>query len=106
MGPHGPWAPGFEPGLPVAAVLRGISPLIWRRLLSRPESAIADLHQLLQLSFGWSDARRLRFFIHGREYGGEREGGIWFDRDQVVSKRFVKKQQMRWTPPHSSNSTT
>jgi hypothetical protein len=63
------------------AVLRGISPLIWRRLLLRAESTIADLHQVLQLSLGWSDAHLHRFFIHGREYGVYREAGIWFDRD-------------------------
>jgi hypothetical protein len=62
-------------------VLRGISPLIWRRPLLQAESTIADLHQVLQLSFGWSDEHLHRFFIHGREYGVYRDGGIWFDRD-------------------------
>jgi hypothetical protein len=38
------------------AVLRGIRPLIWRRLLLRADSTIADLHRVLQLYFGWSDA--------------------------------------------------
>ncbi len=63
------------------AVLRGISPLIWRGLLLRGDSTIADLHQVLQLSFGWSDTHLHRFFIRGREYGVEREGGIWFEQD-------------------------
>jgi len=36
-------------------VLRGVSPLIWRRLLVRSDSSIADLHATLQLAFGWSD---------------------------------------------------
>ncbi len=31
-------------------VLRGISPLIWRRLLVRSDSTIADLHTALQLA--------------------------------------------------------
>jgi hypothetical protein len=63
------------------AVLRGISPLIWRRLRLRADSTIADLHKVLQLSFGWSDEHLHRFFIHGREYGVYRDGGIWFDLD-------------------------
>jgi Plasmid pRiA4b ORF-3-like protein len=37
------------------AVLLGISPIIWRRLLVRGDSTIADLHVTLQTAFGWSD---------------------------------------------------
>jgi hypothetical protein len=32
------------------AVLRGISPLIWRRLLVRSDSTVAQLHQALQVA--------------------------------------------------------
>jgi hypothetical protein len=35
---------------------RGISPLIWRRLLVRSDSTIADLHHILQIVYSWSDA--------------------------------------------------
>jgi 7-keto-8-aminopelargonate synthetase-like enzyme len=38
------------------AWLRGISPLIWRRLLVRSDQSVADLHYALQLAFGWSDS--------------------------------------------------
>jgi Plasmid pRiA4b ORF-3-like protein len=50
-------------------VLRGISPLIWRRLLVRSDSTIADLHATLQVAFGWSGEHLHRFVIHGREHG-------------------------------------
>jgi hypothetical protein len=33
------------------AVLRGISLLIWRRLLVRSDSTVAQLHQTLQVAF-------------------------------------------------------
>jgi hypothetical protein len=46
--------------------LRGISPLIWRRLLLRADQSIADLHYALQLAFGWSDCHLNRFRIHGK----------------------------------------
>ena len=36
-------------------VLRGISPLIWRRLLVRSDSTVAQLHHALQVAFGWED---------------------------------------------------
>src|SRR6266849_9372276 len=52
-------------------VLRGVSPLIWRRLLVRSDSTIADLHRALQIAFGWSGEHLHRFVIHGRMHGME-----------------------------------
>jgi Plasmid pRiA4b ORF-3-like protein len=62
-------------------VLRGVSPLIWRRLLVPSDSSIADLHATLQLALGWSDEHLNRFVIHGREYGVAHPGGLWFRDD-------------------------
>ena len=62
-------------------VLRGVSPLIWRRLLVRSDSSIADLHATLQIASGWSDEHLNRFMIHGREYGVAHLGGLWFRDD-------------------------
>lgn len=62
-------------------VLRGVSPLIWRRLLVRTDSSIADLHTTLQISLGWTDEHLNRFVIHGREYGVSHLGGIGFSDD-------------------------
>ncbi len=59
-------------------VLRGVSPLIWRRLLVRSDSTIADLHATLQRALGWSDEHLNRFVIHSREYGVWHDGGIGF----------------------------
>ncbi|MFN2506064.1 MAG: plasmid pRiA4b ORF-3 family protein [Acidimicrobiales bacterium] len=77
-----------EPALPASpsayqlrVVLRGLSPLVWRRLLVHAESTIADLHLVLQASFGWSDDHLHRFEIHGREYGISYLGGISFPDD-------------------------
>jgi Plasmid pRiA4b ORF-3-like protein len=56
-------------------VLRGISPLIWRRLLVRSDNTIAQLHQALQVAFGWEDEHLNRFEIRGREYSVYRDGG-------------------------------
>ena len=67
--------PGSPPAGPfvfqLRVVLRGISPLIWRRILVRSDSTIADLHATLQLALGWSDDHLHRFVAHGREYGVE-----------------------------------
>ena len=50
-------------------VLRGISPLIWRRVLVPSETSLAHLHAILQILFAWSDEHLHSFYIHGREYG-------------------------------------
>jgi hypothetical protein len=59
----------------VRMVLRGISPLIWRRLLVRSDSTVAQLHEALQVAFGWDDQHLNRFEIRGREYAVYRDGG-------------------------------
>ena len=60
-------------------VLRGCSPLIWRRLLVLSDTTIAQLHTIVQIAMGWEDVHLHRFRVHGKEYGIYREGGIWFD---------------------------
>jgi Plasmid pRiA4b ORF-3-like protein len=62
-------APSASMVLPLRVVHRGISPLIWRRLLVRSDATIADLHATLQLALGWTDEHLNRFVIQGREYG-------------------------------------
>ena len=63
-----PSAPSGEV-LQLRAVLRGISPLIWRRLLVHRNTSIAHLHHILQVAFGWEDVHLHRFEIRGRAYG-------------------------------------
>lgn len=61
--------------------LREISPEIWRRLLVRSDSTIADLHYTLQIAMGWTDFHLHQFTIHGKRYGISRLSGIWFSDD-------------------------
>jgi hypothetical protein len=50
-------------------VLRGISPLIWRRVLVHSNTTLAHLHTILQILFAWSDEHLHCFHSHGKEYG-------------------------------------
>jgi len=50
-------------------VLRGISPLIWRRLLVRSDTTLAQLHLVLQILFDWSNEHLHHFRIFGKDYG-------------------------------------
>jgi len=52
--------PDTRPSAPVPSVyqlrvvVRGVSPLIWRRLLIPADTTIAGLHAVLQIAFGWN----------------------------------------------------
>jgi hypothetical protein len=61
------------------AVVRGVSPLIWRRLLVPAATSIAHLHTTLQTAFGWDDEHLHRFVIHGVEYGINHFAGPFCD---------------------------
>jgi hypothetical protein len=92
MGSNGPEEPGIYQ---LRAVLRGISPLIWRRLLVRSDSSIAQLHEVLQIAFGWEDMHLNRFAIRGREYGISRDGGLMFSADaREVRLRDLKLRRL------------
>lgn len=69
-------------------VLAGISPLIWRRVLVRGDATIAELHEVLQLAFGWSGEHLHRFGVHGTEYGISYQGGPGF-RDDARTVRLA-----------------
>ena len=58
--------------------LREISPMIWRRLLVRSDSTIADLHHTLQIAMGWEDDHLHQFVIRGKRYGISWAGGMVF----------------------------
>jgi hypothetical protein len=55
--------------------------MIWRRILVRSESSLAQLHDIIQIAFGWSDNHLHRFRIHGRDSGVSRPGGPGFPQD-------------------------
>lgn len=59
-------------------LLLEVSPAIWRRLLVRADSTIAELHYNIQIAMGWSDVHLNRFLIHGAWYGVPRSGGLAF----------------------------
>ena len=70
--------------------MRGISPLIWRRVLVRSDTTIARLHAIMQMTMGWEGLHLHRFRIQGRAYGVARLGGLSFPDDpaQVRLSRF------------------
>ena len=64
-----------------------INPLLWRRLQVPSKTNIADLHDILQISFEWTDIHLHRFFIRGKAYGVGRGGWTRFSTDARKTAR-------------------
>jgi hypothetical protein len=52
----------------VKVTLRGVKPPIWRRLRLSAATTLAQLHQVIQVAFGWEDAHLHAFEVSGRRY--------------------------------------
>ena len=78
--------------------IREISPQIWRRLLVRSDSTIAQLHDTLQIAFGWTDEHLHQFLIRGKPFGIGRSGGISFGDNphQIRLCDFHFRTRERW----------
>ena len=83
--------------------LRQISPMIWRRLLVRSDSTIADLHYTLQIAMGWDDFHLHQFTIRGKHYGVSYECGLIFE---IMLKMFDRVIFSFAGTSDSSTSTT
>src|SRR4029450_11324903 len=81
-------------------VLRGVSPLIWRRVLVRGDTTIAALQAAFQLVLGWSDEHLHRFVVPGRAYGVAHLGGISF-RDDPRRVRLAEAARLKLQPRSS-----
>src|SRR5690606_12995057 len=49
--------------------LRGVKPLVWRRILVPETITLAKLHSVLQWSMGWTNSHLHEFEIARRRYG-------------------------------------
>jgi hypothetical protein len=86
--------------------LRGISPLVWRRLLVRSDTTIAQVHDLLQIAMGWADEHLHQFRIHGKAYGVYRGAGFTFARVVSARRKPSLVTTARWSAGSRASSTT
>lgn len=68
-------------------VLRGISPLIWRRVLVHDTTTLAQLHDIIQMLFAWHHEHLFDFHIYGKDYGTSGAN----TRDAVLSQFQLRK---------------
>jgi len=62
----------------IKIALRGISPMVWRRLRIPGNKSLADLHRIIQVANGWEEEYLHQFHIYGKDYGISYEGGLMF----------------------------
>ena len=49
--------------------IRGIKPRIWRTVRVPADLTLGRLHDVLQLTFGWTDSHLHEFVVHGIRFG-------------------------------------
>lgn len=86
-------------------LLKGISPIIWRRFLIRNDSSLADLHYTLQILMNWEDYHLHQFVIRGKRYGIAKDGGIWFSDNphQIFLNQFCFRLKERFLYEYDFN---
>ncbi|CAD5758136.1 prophage protein [Escherichia coli] len=74
----------------IKIAVRGVSPMVWRRLRVAADTSLAALHFIIQIIQGWSDDHLHQFHIYGKDYGITYDGSIGFPDNpfQVVIDDF------------------
>lgn len=62
----------------IKIALRGISPMVWRRLRISGNTSLATLHKCIQILYGWDDVHLHQFHIYGKDYGINYAGGFCY----------------------------
>ena len=72
-------------------MIQDLQPEIWRRLLLPPELNLAQLHEVLQAAFGWTDSHLHEFIIGGLVYGAPE-----FDEDGLNTHTTFEATSVRF----------
>src|SRR3990167_2582497 len=64
--------------------LRGVSPMVWRRLKVPGTASLAMLHECIQIINGWDGFNLHQFHIYGKDYGINYAGGLYYSDDVHV----------------------
>jgi len=62
----------------IKVALRGVSPMVWRRLRIPGNTSLAMLHDLIQLVYGWDDFNLHSFHIYSKDYGINYIGAVMY----------------------------
>jgi hypothetical protein len=78
----------------VKVTLHGAKPPIWRRLRLPAATTLAQLHQVIQVAFGWEDAHLHAFEVGGRRYSRP-DFELW---DEAADEGKVRLQDLAARP--------
>ncbi|MCG3471631.1 plasmid pRiA4b ORF-3 family protein [Xenorhabdus bovienii] len=83
----------------IKLAVRGVSPMVWRRLRIAADTSLAALHYIIQIVQGWDDDHLHLFHIYGKDYGISYGGGIGFPYNlyQIVIDDFAFDAGDRFT---------
>jgi hypothetical protein len=75
----------------IKIAIRGVSPMVWRRLRIATGTPLAALLIIFQIVQGWGDNHLHQFHIYGKDYGISYDGGIGFPDNpfRIVIDDFV-----------------
>ena len=62
----------------IKIAVRGVNPMVWRRLRIAADTSLAALHFIIQIIQGWCDDYLHQFHIYGKDYCITYEGSIGF----------------------------
>lgn len=62
----------------IKIALRGVSPMVWRRLRVPGSASLAMLHECIQIINGWDNDYLHQFHIYGKDYGLNYPGAITY----------------------------
>ena len=62
----------------IKIVLRGVSPMVWRRLRVASNVSLSRLHKCIRIINRWNDFHLHQFHIYGKDYGINYEGGLYY----------------------------
>jgi hypothetical protein len=78
----------------VKVTLRDAKPPIWRRLRLPGSTTLAQLHQVIQVAFGWEDAHLHAFEVGGRRYSRP-DFELW---DEAADERKARLRDLAARP--------
>ncbi|GAO27816.1 plasmid pRiA4b ORF-3 family protein [Geofilum rubicundum] len=81
----------------IQIALKGVKPKIWRRVLVPSDVLLSDLHEIIQISMGWSNAH-LHQFVKNDIYYGVSSGDDWDDFEiedysKIKLSSFLKEEK-------------
>lgn len=82
----------------IKITLKGLKPVIWRRVHVRSDITLAKLHEVIQIAMGWTDSHLHVFVIGGERYS--KRGMVEDFGDRTADEKRVRLDQVATLQSH------